>query len=388
MTDEAQHGGFRDNGTIIVEGDVRPTGLISHAGHVGPQHLTDIRKNFYGTYWAIFGAQKKYAGTLHIHGNSTGQIEIHSSMDSMNFNNFTEMKGGSIKIDGDMTFGYIKLLGSNFPPCAWLCYPSISPYDETACEPPCGGLPGCSGHFHPGCLDEEFCATACSCLPPPDPLCDEQTAVGRENGIQHPGSLVDGSVVIGGSLTGTALVYLSGDIGEHGTIRIGSITGSDGVKVEGGVRLGGSITVTRGFTYGSIAIPGDMAGTITVGSLGPPPSGESPPEISVGGNLTGALNVNGVMKNALINLNTVLQDPLATTTGQVNIGTSSTHWTSVGGIVDFGNINLIWGTGGLATFRGCFTEPTDWFQSLCPADQSHIVTSFCPGATATVRCYP
>ncbi|HEY3246037.1 MAG TPA: hypothetical protein VGM03_22065, partial [Phycisphaerae bacterium] len=182
-----------------------------------------------------------------------------------------------------------------------------------------------------GCLDEASCATACGCLDSdghaPSTLCDEQSNVARENGIQHPGALVDGAVTIAGKVTAGGTIVLYGDIAEHGSIRIGSLEGGS-IQPQStfGIRSGGSITVSRGLTYGSIVIPGDMGGTITVGSLGPPPSGQSA-SITVGGKLTGALSVNGVMKDALIDLNTVLQDPLATTTGQVNIGTSSTSWT-------------------------------------------------------------
>jgi hypothetical protein len=397
MTADAHNSGFRDNGSIIVEGDVKSGAQINHTGHVGPQHLTDVIGNFEGRYYAGGGIQKKYAGILHVHGSSTGTIEITPSMDSMNFNSFSEMKGGAITIDGDMTSGYIKLRGSNDPPCAWTCNgpDDPSPYDYDACLGtwPCSPPSGCAGLFPQECMDVESCATVCGCLDssgnPPSGACDQQSAATRENFIQHPGALVDGTVSIAGRLAAHLILY--GDIGAHGTIRVGTLAGGDGSVVlhagdlPAGIQQGGRLLVDGPFTGGSISVSGDVAGQLSVSEFKPTTSGSITIDKSL--TSTGLLEVRGEMQNASIVLNQVS----GTTAGTINIGTSSTRWTTVNELIDFGDIVMNGDHTGTIKFSGCFGEPTDSFESLCrngANNPGQVLTNFCPGATATVICNP
>ncbi len=310
LTGFTQNSGFRDNGTIIVEGDLKDTGRIQLTGHVGPQHTTEIRGNMYGRYYAYGGVQKKYAGKLRVYGSvfsgAGTPIEITGSIDSMTYNSFTQMKGAEITIDGDL-MGPFKLGGSNTPPCAWTC-PELDPYDNEVCgcqnPPTCSevsgssDIPDCSALWPASCLDDEFCSLACSCLPAPDPECNAQTNVIREDGIQHPGSLVNGAITIGGKLTSG--IMLPGHIGANGSISVGriedgqiSLQGSGGIN--SGILAGGRVTVVGSFTSGAIHMWGDMGGTMRIGSL-------AGGIVDIDGELKGGLSVINAFASGQINV--------------------------------------------------------------------------------------
>ncbi len=272
LTDFSHNSCFRDNGTITVVGDVKETGKIRLTGHVGAAHKTDIMGNMLGTYYCYGGIQKKFAGRLHIYGDCAGVIDITPSMDSMRLGSLAK-QAGSITIDGDLT-GSLKLGGSNVPPCMWLG-PGSAPTEEELCGnggTACSAPPDCSGFFPITSLDPEMCCLGCGCLPtPPNPACADQTMEFWEDAIQHPGSLVSGSIIVGGKVTSS--ITLPGDIGENGSIRVRSIEGGNislGTSggIPAGIRAGGSITVVNAVLSGDIGVQGDVAGAITMGSLG------------------------------------------------------------------------------------------------------------------------
>jgi len=284
-TNDAEHSCFRDNGTITVDGDVKPDGSIRLTGNVGPGHLTEVFGDMDGRYVAAanFFASKKYAGRVRIHGSvgASAIIQILNSVDSKRLG-LIEMEGADIQIDADVN-APIELGGINDPPCLWIGE-GVPSDDETNCvgqgppvgDPPmptCSGSPDCTGLFpEENFNDPTLCCLSCSCFPPPfgpcypEPCCLDQTMAFWEDGIQHRGALVDGKLIIGGKLTST--ITLAGDIGQRGSIRIGRIQGGSISLASGaGIQSGGSITVVSGFLSGLIEIPGNVSGPITIGSL-------------------------------------------------------------------------------------------------------------------------
>ncbi len=391
-TDDRDRSCFRDNGTITVDGEVKAGAFIILTGNVGPGHLTEVFGDFNGSYVVEgFAHQKKYAGRIRIHGSLGGNgIAIRGSLDSKRLG-LIEMKGADIQIDRDVNAPII-LAGINNPPCLWTEPGSTAPGDgdcvgqgnNGACSP----SPNCTGEF--AYLNTELCCVSCSCVPPPHPSCDEvpeppeccldQTMEFWEDGIQHPGALVDGKLVIGGKLTSS--IGLAGDIGPLGSIRIGSIEGGSISLASGaGIQSGGSITVLNGFLSGLIEIPGNVSGSITIGSLGPSTGGgATQATIAIGGQLASTLDIRGQMHNALISVGS------GATASRINLGTASTAWTLVDGgsssYIDIGDMNWSGGSGTTITFRGTYTPPANELaapRSICWGNPAGIVVNLISG---------
>ena len=150
--------------------------------------------------------------------------------------------------------------------------------------------------------------------------------------------------------------------------------------------MAGPLTVVNAFTSGEVRVQGDVTptGLITFGSFGQASGGGV---LDIDGALSGRINVNGQMRNALMSLNT------GASGSQLNLGTTSTTWTLIddGGtdFIDCGDI--IWAgiCDSTITIKGCYTPPEEGdvvFRSMCPADAGTLVMSLCE--PANVVCAP